>query len=79
MKFDIFTIRQWREGYTLEVKIGRPQSEPHNKHTKADTERARAANEKNMELIGRMFATLEEVFEEMKALQFPTEEGEKEQ
>ena len=71
MHFDIFTIRQWSDCYTLEVKIARPHNAPRYKHTKADFKRAHAANVKNMELVGREFTTLEDVVEEIKCLQFP--------
>ena len=74
MHFDIFTIRQWRECYTLEVKIARPRNAPRYKHTKADFARMRAANKKNRELLEREFATLDEVVEEIKLLQFPLAE-----
>lgn len=74
--FDIFIIRQWRECYTLEVKCSRPSNAPRYKFTKADQKRLLAANAKSMELIGREFATLDEVMEEIKRLQFPVEEEE---
>ncbi len=73
--FDIFTIRQWRECYTLEVKISRPSNAPRYKFTKADQKRALAANAKNRELIGKEFATLEEVIEAIKQLEIPQERG----
>jgi len=68
--FDIFTIRQWKECYTLEVKIARPRNAPRYKHTKADLARMRAANAKNRELLEREFATLNDIVEEIKQLQF---------
>ncbi len=71
MHFDIFTIRQWRECYTLEVGIARPHNAPGHKFTKADFKRARAASAKNLELAEKEFATLEEVVEEIKHLQLP--------
>ncbi len=73
MHFDIFTIRQWRECYTLEVHIARPGNAPGYKYTKADFKRMNAANAKNRELLEREFATLEDVVEEIKHLQFPQE------
>ncbi len=76
MNFDIFTIRQWREGYTLEVKIARPRNAPRHKHTEADMKRIIAASRKDQELASRMFGSLEEVFEEIKRLQFPLLETE---
>lgn len=69
--FDIFTIRQYRECYMLQVGIARPANAPRYKHTKADFERLQATNAKNRELLEKQFATLEEVFEEIKQLQFP--------
>lgn len=69
--FDIFTIHQWREGYTLEVKITRPRNAPRYKFTDADRKRQLTAVRKNQEYIGYMFTTLDEVFEEIKRLQFP--------
>jgi hypothetical protein len=71
MHFDIFTIRQWRECYTLEVRTARPRNAPGYKFTKADFKRMSDANTKNLELIGREFATLEDVVEEIQHLQFP--------
>ena len=71
MHFDIFTIRQWSDCYTLEVKSARPRNAPGYKYTKADFKRMKAANGKNMELVGREFTTLEDVVEEIKYLQFP--------
>lgn len=70
-RFDIFTIRQWRQGYTLEVGISRPSNAPRGKFTKADRARAHAANKKNLELHMREPVTLEEIFEEIKRLQIP--------
>ena len=69
--FDIFTIRQYRDCYTLRVAIARPPNAPHCKYTKADFKRMDAANAKNGELLEKQFATLEEVLEEIKRLQFP--------
>lgn len=74
MNFDIFTIRQWRKGYTLEVGRARPNNAPRGRFTEADRKRKLAANRKNREYIGRMFASLEEVLEEIKLLQLPAEE-----
>ena len=71
MHFDVFTIRQWRGFYTLEVGIARPHNAPGHRFTKADFERMRAANAKNLELLEREFATLEDVVEEIQHLQFP--------
>lgn len=71
--FDIFTIRQWREGYTLSVKIARPNNAPRYKHTTADSKRAVAYSKKNMELADKTFATLDDVFAEVNRLQFPAE------
>jgi hypothetical protein len=71
MHFDIFTIRQWQGCYTLEVGIARPHNAPGYKFTKADFKRMRAASAKNLELIEREFATLEDVIEEIQRLQFP--------
>jgi hypothetical protein len=71
MKFDIFTIRQWREGYTLEVEKGRPRNAPRGKFTKADRKRKLASLRKTMELRERLFPTLEDVFEEIKLLEMP--------
>lgn len=73
MYFDTFTIRQWREGYTLKVEIGRPHNAPRYRRTDADVDRSLAADRKNQELR-RIFPTLEEVFEEIKRLQIPVEE-----
>lgn len=72
MHFDIFTIRQWKDCYTLEVNIARPANAPQHKYTKADFTRFRAANAKNRELIERTFATLDDVLAEIQRLQFPT-------
>jgi hypothetical protein len=72
MHFDIFTIRQWQQGYTLRVGIARPRNAPRGKFTKADQRRVLAANKKNQDLIGRMF-TLQEVMEVIKRLQIPEE------
>jgi len=69
--FDIFEIRQWREGYTLRVDISRPRNAPRGKFTKADRKRALTANRKNQELNERLFASLDEVHEEIKRLQIP--------
>lgn len=74
MSFDIFTIRQWREGYTLHVDIARPRNAPRHKHTDADFKRRTTASKKNLELATQMFPTLDEVFEEIKRLQFPVKE-----
>lgn len=71
--FDIFIIRQWRECYTLEVKCSRPGNAPRYKFSKADFKRMHAANAKNRELLEKQFATLDEVMEEIKRLQFPHE------
>lgn len=71
MHFDIFTIQQWQECYTLRVGISRPSNAPRNKHTKADRKRLLAANAKNLELIDREFTTLEDVVQEIQHLQFP--------
>ena len=71
MPFDIFTIRQWKDCYTLEVKIARPQNAPRYKHTKADFKRLLDANAKNRELLERTFTTLEDVLAEIQHLQFP--------
>jgi len=71
MHFDIFTIRQWHDRYTLEVKCARPANAPRYKFTKADRKRALAANAMNRELLEREFPTLEDVAEEIKRLQFP--------
>lgn len=71
--FDIFTIRQWRECYTLEVKCSRPANAPRYKFTEADFKRMQAANAKNLELLKKQFATLDEVMEEIKHLQFSQE------
>ncbi len=73
MHFDIFTVRQWKGLYTLQAGIARPSNAPHYKFTKADFRRMNAANAKNLELLQREFATLEDVMEEIKRLQFPTE------
>lgn len=73
MRFDIFTVRQWRDCYTLEVKVARPRNAPRYKYTKTDKERLLSASKKNLELIGKEFSTLEAVMEEIKHLQFPTE------
>jgi hypothetical protein len=67
--FDIFTIRQWRDCYTLEVRIARPRNAPGYKYTKADFARLRAANAKNRELLEREFATLDDIVEEIRHLQ----------
>jgi hypothetical protein len=75
MNFDIFTIRQWREGYTLHVGASRPHNAPRYRHTKADMKRNRAVNKKNQELNEHVFATLEEVFEEIKRLEIPSGEN----
>lgn len=69
--FDIFTVRQWRECYTLEVGIARPRNAPRYKFTNADYDRIHAVSTKNMELVKREFATLEDVIEEIRHLQFP--------
>jgi hypothetical protein len=71
MNFDIFTIRQWHECYTLQVKCSRPANAPRYKFTKADFKRERRASAKNLELLEKQFATLDEVIEEIKRLQFP--------
>jgi hypothetical protein len=71
MKFDIFTIYQWSEGYTLEVEKGRPRNAPRGKFTKADRKRRLASLRKTMELRERIFPTLEEVCEEIKRLEIP--------
>jgi hypothetical protein len=73
--FDLFTIQQWRECYTLQVQIERPRNAPRGKFTKADKQRALAANRKNRELLEREFTTLEEVIEEIQRLQFPASSG----
>lgn len=74
VRFDIFTICQWREGYTLEVRIARPHNAPRGKFTEADRKRELASIRKNMELRKCMFDTLEEACNEIKRLQFPTKE-----
>jgi hypothetical protein len=71
MKFDIFHVQLYQQGYTLRVDIARPNNAPRYKHTKADFARRNAANKKNMELTGQIFPTLEELVEEIKRLQFP--------
>ncbi len=68
--FDIFTIRQWRECYTLQIDIARPKNAPRYKFTDADFKRMQAASAKNLELLKKQFATLDEVMEEIKRLQF---------
>jgi hypothetical protein len=70
MSFDIFHIRQWREGYALSVDSARPNNAPRYRHTKADFARRVAANKKNIELAERMF-TFEELIEELKRLKIP--------
>ena len=74
MPFDIFTIRQYRECYILQVGIARPPNAPRYRHTKADRNRMLTANATNRELLERQFATLDEVVEEIKRLQFPQAE-----
>ena len=76
MHFDIFHIRQWREGYTLTVDSARPNNAPRNRHTKADFARSVAANKKNIELATQMFSW-EELIEELKRLKIP--EGERDE
>lgn len=79
MKFDIFTIRLWRQGYTLEVKISRPANAPRYKRTKADGKRQLAAIRQNQKLNERLFPTLSEVFEEIGRLQIPANEQAREE
>jgi len=74
--FDIFTIQQWRECYTLQVNCSRPANAPHYKFTKVDFKRMEVANAKNLELLKKQFATLDEVMEEIKRLQYDTRKKE---
>lgn len=68
--FDIFTVRQWREGYTLEVNISRPRNAPSFKHTEADRKRRAASAKMNYEhLANKIFPTLEDVMKEIKKLE----------
>jgi len=71
--FDLFTIRQWREGYTLQVKTARPTNAPRYKHTEADRRRDVRSAKKNMELAGKLFPTIEDVMVEIKKLEIPNE------
>ncbi len=71
MKFDIFHIQLYQQGYTLRVDIARPHNAPKYRHTKADFARRVAVNKKNMELTGQIFPTPEELTEEIKRLQYP--------
>lgn len=66
--FDKFTVRQWQQGYTLEVSETRPFNAPRHRHTAADRERMVHANKMNMELNGKYF-TLEQIFDKIKELQ----------
>ena len=66
--FDKFIIRQWQQGYTLEVQDMRPSNAPRYRHTAADRKRILRANKMNMELNGKYF-TFEELFAKIKELQ----------
>ena len=72
--FDIFTIRQWQSGYTVQVGIARPNNAPRFKRTAADSKRTVMASEKNIELAEKVF-TLEEVLALIKDLSYPIEKA----
>ena len=68
-KFDVFTIRQYREGWKIiGAKISRPQNAPSFKHTKADRKRRTLSSIKTGELLQQDCAELETVMDKIKEL-----------
>lgn len=71
--FDIFKLRQYREGWIIEVDIARPGNAPRYRHTSADSKRAVIAAEKNMQLAKDkvIYPTLDKAVEAIKDLCCP--------
>lgn len=68
--FDIFKLRQYREGWVIEVDISRPSNAPRYRHTSADSKRTVIAAEKNMQLAKDkvIYPTLDEAVKAIKDL-----------
>lgn len=50
VRFDVFEIRAYREGYMLQVNAMRPRNASSTHHTKADFKRRAAVAEENLKL-----------------------------
>jgi hypothetical protein len=55
-KFDLFEIRQWNDGYTLQVSEARPRNAPRYKMTDADRKRMQRSSKMNTQLAGKIFS-----------------------
>jgi len=70
-KFDVFTIRQYREGWKIiDAKISRPRNSPAFRHTKADRNRLRLSTIKTGELLQQDCMDLETVMNKIKELSY---------
>lgn len=66
--FDILEIREWQEGYVLNIGISRPSNAPKFRYTEADRLRRIAAYKENLKLSLRYFKSLSEIEKYVKDL-----------
>jgi hypothetical protein len=63
IKFDIFIIREFEEGFFLQLGISRPSNSPKYRRTNADRNRSQIVLSENIKLAGKMFKSEKELVE----------------
>ena len=74
-QFDLFEIRQFANGWVLNVSISRPRNAARYRRTEADRRRSMQSARENSRLASVLFPTFQDLMTEIARLKFPESES----